>query len=494
MGTFDDRLRVLADDGALDLEDVDHALAALTADGSVSPADLDAMRYAALLYAGLLEPGAATYLAARATGAAARAPNRVLLAPHPRNQAPDVYYPRNDVVALQEGLTTLGYPTTADGDYGPGTVRSVQALQTAVSLPATGVVDSATLRAINERLSTRGAPLVDVALRDRIRPDLVITARGSLDTAANLAVQQAMVRLSDHYHLDRWRCPTTGTFDDATERAVAAFQAIAWLPATGIVDTATSDAINESLRLGGLAPLTLPAPAGNKAGKVELHFYPGEAELKVYVLRDGAPIDVYPMVGASRIARDDPNNPTVDYSPTPAGSYEVVEVSPHASGAWSMSYVPYGARLREVNGEVQFQDGKGRWAWATGPQGVFRGRNPPPLERADYLEADGTLMPTWRLNDFGHLRGRLRNLRTGQVVSHMIHSSPDNELTPRYYADTRAWLDSATAVAELRYSHGCEHIHPRDFDEMVSKGYLSPGAKFVVHGYDERYGGAPLVA
>jgi peptidoglycan hydrolase-like protein with peptidoglycan-binding domain len=59
------------------------------------------------------------------------------------------------VRALQQALTTLGTPMTADGSFGPKTGAAIAALQAAEGLPQTGVVDAATLAAIDERLSQK---------------------------------------------------------------------------------------------------------------------------------------------------------------------------------------------------------------------------------------------------------------------------------------------------------------------------------------------------
>lgn len=487
------RLAELARDGDLDVEDIDAAVAAALADGTLSAMERDTFRAALLLYAGVLEPGAAALLAARAAGDDSAAPNRVLLAPHPRSAAPDLYQPRTEVVALQEALGRVGHATGIDGDYGPGTLRAVQGFQAAAGLPPTGAVDSRTLAALNARLAAVGQPLLDLTPRDRIRPDAVIGARGSGDPAAVRALQEALTTLADRYARPSWKARRDGRFTADTERAVQVFQADAWLPATGLYDTSTRDALNEGLRRAGL-PLLTAAPAPPGTAGVELHFYPGEAERKLYVRRGGETLAVYPMVGGRREAAPDPTNPHVAYDPTPSGAYEVVELSPHTSSVWAWSYVPYGAHLRESGGEVQFRDGRGRWQYATGPQGVFRGRTPEPLTRADYLDGRGRLPAVWRANDFGHLRARLRDLRTGRLVTHMVHAGPGNERTDRYYADTRAWLDAGVAVAELGYSHGCEHVHPRDLDQMVARGWLAPGARFVVHGYDERAASGSVIA
>lgn len=489
-----ERLRAAAADGNIDIEDLRFSLNTALLDGVLSAEERGALEAGLKAWGASFEPAARRYLDALLAGKQPELPNRVLLAPHPRGAQRDLYYARADVVGLQEALSAVGVPTGVDGDYGPGTTKSVATFQEQRGLPATGVVDSVTLGQLNEALATKGARPLDLTPRAHIRPDAVISLRGGGAAAVNCALQEALNRLSQHYGVAGLSAPVTGDFDLATETAVKALQARSYLPETGLLDTATLAALNEALEAAGLAILDLKPPEGGAGpgGAVELHFYPGDQEHKLYVIKDGALLATYGMVGGQDRFADDPNNPNVDYGPSPKGSYEVVEVSPHASGAWAWSYVPWGSPLRAAGREVEFQDARGRWQMATGPSSVFAGRNPAPLGRSSYLNASGEVMPRWLHNDFGHLRARLRSLSSGAIQGHMIHSSPDNEVPSAYFSDTARLGRADIALSVLRFSHGCEHIHPADMDALISRGYLAPGTRFVVHGYDERYAGPVL--
>jgi hypothetical protein len=57
--------------------------------------------------------------------------------------------------AVQYALARLGVPVgTVDGKFGPRTERAVKAFQTSAGLPATGIVDANTLRALDAKVST----------------------------------------------------------------------------------------------------------------------------------------------------------------------------------------------------------------------------------------------------------------------------------------------------------------------------------------------------
>ncbi|AUX27422.1 hypothetical protein SOCEGT47_080110 [Sorangium cellulosum] len=68
------------------------------------------------------------------------------------------------VRALQEALGAVGHPATVDGAFGPKTHAAVAALQAAERLPPTGVVDAATLAALDRRLAARRTPSLREAM------------------------------------------------------------------------------------------------------------------------------------------------------------------------------------------------------------------------------------------------------------------------------------------------------------------------------------------
>lgn len=481
-------LRFFALDGDLDIEDVDHAAQVALEDGRISPSEATELRGAIERYRAQLDPQAKAYLEDLVAGKAPQLVNRTLLAPAPRGRDKELYTPRADVVGLQECIGWLGVACVIDGDFGPATTAALKRVQQGLGLPASGLLDSRTLSRMNRALGAEGRPPLDLNPRARIRPDVVIAVKGAGERSRVKALQTALNALSEGFELGWPALAEDGAFGSRTEAVVRLAQELVYLPPAGIFDTSLAQALNPLLKKLGLAPLDERAPSsgGGHEGRVELHFYPGRHQLKVYVLKAGRVLDVYGMVGGEEGAdRVSASNPHVRYSETPAGRYRVETVSPHASGTWPRSYVPYGSELRLMEDEVQFRAGDGVWRFATGPKSEFIRRDPPPMARAGYLGPDGSLPRTYTGNDFGHLRVYLRDLATGRLQTHMVHPIPELEQSTRYWEDTRALTSPAAALATLRYSHGCEHIHPRDLDEMIAKGYVAPGVLFVVHSYDD---------
>lgn len=113
-----------------------------------------------------------------------------------------------NVTSLQHLLTSRGYATAADGDFGSGTKSAVTAFQSSRGLSADGIAGPATFSA------------------------LVSTVRQG-DSGA--AVQALQVQLVKHGK----SVSTDGAFGPATDSAVRSFQSAHGLTADGIVGPAT---------------------------------------------------------------------------------------------------------------------------------------------------------------------------------------------------------------------------------------------------------------
>lgn len=113
-----------------------------------------------------------------------------------------------NVTSLQYLLTSRGYATTADGDFGSGTKAAVTAFQTSRGLGADGIAGPATFSA------------------------LVTTLRQG---STGPAVQALQVQLVKHGA----SIATDGDFGPATDRSVRSFQSAHALTVDGVVGPAT---------------------------------------------------------------------------------------------------------------------------------------------------------------------------------------------------------------------------------------------------------------
>ena len=122
--------------------------------------------------------------------------------------------------ALQQSLTTAGYyQGPIDGVYGASTVEAVEALQQAAQLPVTGLLDPATSRALDAAVAQKaGSAVAGVSAR-------TAGIQGGLKA------------------LGYWDGPVDGKPSAALTTAVTQLQTDLGLEPTGIVDSATLDAI-----------------------------------------------------------------------------------------------------------------------------------------------------------------------------------------------------------------------------------------------------------
>lgn len=117
----------------------------------------------------------AVALAALAAGCAPQpAPQTAALAPAPITRA--------DILSAQTMLRSLGYRVgTPDGIAGPATTRAVGAFQTDSGLPATGVLDAATMVTLRARVDGQPVPAATVAAPARNAPSAGRPAPSSYD-------------------------------------------------------------------------------------------------------------------------------------------------------------------------------------------------------------------------------------------------------------------------------------------------------------------------
>ena len=133
------------------------------------------------------------------------------------------------VLALERALKM-----PADDYFGPATQSAVKAAQAKARLPQTGVVDSATWAAIEARAYPLGAVRVSAPMLARttsVSPYKGTTLRQGARGLVVTALQKALGVKAD------------GWYGAETVRAVRAFQVVRKLPATGVVDHRTWNAV-----------------------------------------------------------------------------------------------------------------------------------------------------------------------------------------------------------------------------------------------------------
>ncbi len=124
-----------------------------------------------------------------------------------------------------------------DGIYGPTTMNSVTAFQRLYSLPITGITDSATWEQIVEVYESA---LVRIG---KAEPIEIIMEPGEVfrvgDSNAYIYLLQSMLTHLSNENPSISQPDHNGVLDNPTSEALAAFQFLAGLPATGELDKIT---------------------------------------------------------------------------------------------------------------------------------------------------------------------------------------------------------------------------------------------------------------
>lgn len=199
-----------------------------------------------------------------------------------------------DVLSVQFSLDRirLNYPALPQieqisGYFDESTQAAVMAFQNVFNLPVTGVVDQATWYMIRNiyvavtRLAELTAQGITLSQLTGITIETYL--EGDIRPRVDL-IQYALNVLSIYY-------PTiegvaiTGVFDDQTRQAVIEFQETVNLEPTGVVDSATFEALTASLFgiLDTLPPEAVYLPTIRWPGIV---FYPGDENPNIYIIQE----------------------------------------------------------------------------------------------------------------------------------------------------------------------------------------------------------------
>ena len=124
-----------------------------------------------------------------------------------------------------------------DGIYGQETITAVSAFQRRAGLPVTGIANQETWDAVVEAYEPALIRVDEAAPIEVIIDPGKVYRRG--DSSANLYLLQAMLAFLSRYHTEIGSPEQSGVLDATTAEALAAFQLLAGLPATGELDKVT---------------------------------------------------------------------------------------------------------------------------------------------------------------------------------------------------------------------------------------------------------------
>lgn len=137
----------------------------------------------------------------------------------------------------------------ADGYFGPSTEFAVMMFQEVFHLPVSGVIDQATFYAIRQ-IYTAVSKLSELAAAGSIYEEIYEITRGTLlegDIRPRVVLLQYILDVLSLYYENIPPIAYTGIFDEQTRLGVIEFQKVIGLPATGIVDDETWDALFDAI-------------------------------------------------------------------------------------------------------------------------------------------------------------------------------------------------------------------------------------------------------
>jgi hypothetical protein len=288
------------------------------------------------------------------------------------------------------------------------------------------------------------------------------------------------------------------TVDDVGH--VARLQAGAGAGVDGIIGDATmSVLLAAGLEFTADVGKDAQHPTGKpRPGEVTIEFWPGEledmggwnqaigaAEKASAAAGDNAPFRhlnapegvgrLYVKVNGHLIAKYDarggPPRQIKDFGGHTAdptqGSFTVgAQQNGFTTQSWPNSRIPWGAKVRKAQAGYEVSP-KGATQWQPAPPGVVDDYIFQSLPKSDGADASADVR-WWNQNDFGAIAFRLQG-------------------SPGFYLHTTPETEEQAALGEevqLRHSHGCVHLDPTQRDEMIARGYLQQGVKFVCKKYE----------
>ena len=153
-------------------------------------------------------------------------------------QQDETFFVGKAVTSLQTMLRTIAVchgeiPTVIpDGIYGPATGEAVRAFQKLEGLPATGVTDFATWKAIRQAFAAAQVEMAPSApLEPGFLPNQVITPDSD---NLHVLLIQAMLHILHEIYGNMTDCGMTGIWDGETVQAVKCLQKTCGMQETGI--------------------------------------------------------------------------------------------------------------------------------------------------------------------------------------------------------------------------------------------------------------------
>lgn len=206
------------------------------------------------------------------------------------------------VRVLQGDLAQFGlYTGNIDGIFGPETAATLRTFQSRHGMAATGVLNPTTLEAITVAMGLG-------TVRLECGGGATRTVSGPIGChALGLGDQGLPVRVlqGDLVQLDAYHGAISGVFGVSTETALADLQRAHGLPATGVLNGATLNAIGTAMGLGNVTPSCGGAPSqsamessgGASVGAATQTFAQGTRNPQISGgLRVGGTIDGLPIV------------------------------------------------------------------------------------------------------------------------------------------------------------------------------------------------------